>query len=127
MNVRKVINQLQTEYPGKNIIKNNLVNTTEIICEIDPTSVHPDYNLAIVVIDKSKPHYHKRITEVYEVLKGDLIVNKDGKDYVLKPGDKITIHPGEVHFAYGNETWFKVSSKPGWTFSDHILVDEEVV
>ncbi len=124
MNVNGVISRLQIKYPGKNIVKNDINNPTEIICEIDPTSEHPDHNVAIVVLDKSKPHYHEKSTEIYEVLQGKLMVNKNGKEFILNIGEEIVINPTEKHFARGNETWFKVTSTPGWTLEDHILINE---
>jgi hypothetical protein len=124
MNIQKVINQLKKQYPGKKIIKNNPKKPTEIICEIDPTTNHPDYSVAIAVIDKSTSHYHKFLTEEYEILKGKLILVKEGKKYVLKESEKHTIKPGTLHFAVGKETWVRVTAKPGWTKKDHILFDK---
>ena len=121
MNAARIITELQQKYPGKNIIKNDEKNPTEILCEIDPTSEHPEYDVAISVIDYSIPHYHKRSTEEYELIKGKLVVMIDGKKFLLRVGEKITIHPGSVHSARGNETWIKATSRPGWTPEDHIL------
>jgi len=123
MNLEKIIQKLSKKYPGKDIFNNNEERPTEIICEIDPTINHPEYSIAIAIIDKSIPHYHKKITEVYELLKGSLVINIDGQDYKLQQGDKLTIEPGKHHFAIGNETWVKVYSESGWTLEDHILID----
>lgn len=123
MNVKRVIKQLKNEYPLKKIIKNNDNNPTEIICEIDPTEKHPEYDVAIAVIDQSIPHYHKKTTEIYEVLKGELVLTLDGKEALLKKGDKATIKSNTIHSAKGKETWVKAYSKPGWVFKDHILVE----
>lgn len=114
MDTEKVIKQLSEKYPGKKIIKNNEENTTEIICEIEP-------GLAIAVIDKSEPHFHKITREVYELIKGELSVYRDNKEYKLKERDKLAIELGEVHFALGDETWVKVYSGPAWTPEDHFL------
>lgn len=116
-----VIKKLQELYPGKSIVKNNDLHPTEIICEIEPASAHPDYSIAIVVLDKSIPHVHQVTTELYEVLKGELTVTVNNRDHVLQEGDKLTILPGEFHFARGNETWFKTTSSPAWTLGDHII------
>lgn len=124
MNHKKVIEILKQKYPGKKIIKNNGKSPTEIICEIDPTEKHKNYSVAIFVIDQSILHYHKLTTEIYEVIKGNLTVIKNGKKYKLKEGDKLTILPNEVHSALGNGTWAKVTSTPGWTVEDHILSDK---
>lgn len=122
MNANQIINELSKKYPGKKIIRNKEDNPTEIICEIDPAIKHPERSFVIAVIDKSEPHYHKETTETYEVAEGELMINRDGKEYKLKKGDKLTIKPEEVHYAIGNETWVKVYSKPGWIPGDHILI-----
>jgi len=114
MNTEKVINELSQKYPGKKIIKNDEENPTEIICEIES-------GLAVAVIDKSIAHYHRKTTETYEIIKGELIVYKNSIQYKLKEGDKLTINPEEMHYAVGNESWAKVYSKPAWTQKDHII------
>lgn len=124
MNVKEVIKQLKKEYPSRRIIKNSNTNPTEIICEISPTEENPDYSIAIAVIDQSIPHYHKKTTETYEVLRGKLILKIRGKETLLKTGDKVTVRPNTIHSAKGKETWIKVYSKPGWLFRDHILVEK---
>jgi len=121
MNIKKIVTQLQKQYPGKKILKNNEENPTEIICEIDPTKDHPAYDTAIAIIDQSIAHYHKKITETYEILKGKLILTLDGKEITLEEGDKMVIKPNTIHSAKGNETWVKAYSTPGWTLEDHIL------
>jgi mannose-6-phosphate isomerase-like protein (cupin superfamily) len=120
MNVEAVVEELKKIYPGKKIIenKNREGKITEIICEIEPGK---DKSIAIAVVDKSVPHYHKTITEKYEIIRGQLIVNKAGKDYFLQNGDEMTIHPGEVHSAQGQGAWVRVTSTPGWSILDHII------
>lgn len=125
MNLKKVIEDLKTEYPGKEIILDPPENATEIIVEIEPTKDHPEKSLAMAVVGKSKPHYHKKTTEIYEVTRGELNLYIDGKKHVLKEGENMTIEPNTVHYAEGDETWFLTHSKPGWTFEDHILKEEE--
>ena len=44
----------------------------EIICEFDPRDDHPDFSFAMAVIDRSEPHLHKRTTEIYRIVKGEL-------------------------------------------------------
>lgn len=122
MNITKVISRLNNEYPGKNIIKNNKEYPTEIICEIEPTKKHPEYSIAIAVIDQSLPHYHKKTVETYEVMEGELRVVVDGTECKLNTGEKLIIKPESIHSARGNQTIVRVSSKPGWTFEDHILI-----
>ncbi len=114
MDTAKVTQELSQKYPGKKIIKNKGENPTEIICEIEP-------GFAIAVIDKSESHFHKKTTEIYEVTREGLTIYKNNQEYKLQEGDKITIKPGEVHYAIGNETWVKVYSEPAWTLEDHII------
>lgn len=125
MNVKKVLQELQKKYPGKNIIKNDDDNCpTEILCEVEPSSEHPEYSLAVSIIDKSIPHSHKKTKETYKVIKGKLKVYKNSKEFVLNRGDEFVVNPGETHWAKGNETWVECYSEPGWVFEDHILTDK---
>ena len=120
MNKENVVSQLRKEYPEGNIIFNNLDNPTEIICELQQTS--RDSSTAIAVIERSLPHLHKKTTEEYEILKGELKLTVDGKDYLLKKEEMFVIEPNKVHMAQGNETWVKVISTPPWSPEDQILV-----
>ena len=122
MDVKCIVEELSQKYPGKKIILNTQEFTTEIICEIDPTVDHPDRSMAVAVVDKIRPHYHKKLTEVYTIIKGTLTHYLSDKKTILKENDSITILPVNIHWAEGEETWFYVSSTPGWIPEDHILV-----
>lgn len=126
MNVSKVLKQLSIKYPKKKIIKN--INQSgvvcEILCEIEPASSHPEYSLAIAVIDHSPLHIHKNTTEKYKILKGSLRIFKGFKEYNLRSGNEIVIEPGEIHSSIGRETWIEAYSEPGWTIKDHILLHD---
>ncbi|MCL5676156.1 MAG: cupin domain-containing protein [Patescibacteria group bacterium] len=121
MNINKIIDELKTKYPNKNILQNGSP-VTEIVCEIDPASQHSDYSVAIAVAGKSAAHYHKKTTEIYEVIKGILNVYKNNQKIIVKKGQKITIEPGVVHWVEGKETWFRTTSSPGWIVEDHIMI-----
>ena len=109
-------------------IKNSKVEPTEILCEIEPTKEHPEYSLAISVIDKSTPHYHKKLKEGYKIIRGNLILHVDNKVIHLKQGGKHTILPHQIHWAEGNETWIECRATPGWVTEDHILcIDSESI
>jgi len=122
MNAKKVITELSQKYPGKKIIKLPEDNPTEILCEIDPATNHPQKSVAISIIDKSEPHYHKKATETYKVIKGNLSMVIDGQKNKLEAGDSLSIKPRDIHYAIGDETWVEVYSEPGWVPEDHILV-----
>jgi len=120
MNAKKVVEELEKKYPDKKIIKNDDDNPTEILCEVDPSTNHPEHGLAVAVIDKSQPHTHKKSKETYKVTKGKLALFVDGKKHELGEGEKLVIEPGQIHWAKGDETWIECYSEPGWTFKDHI-------
>lgn len=122
MDLKNVLQSLSQQYPKKKIILNSKNNPTEILCEIEPTADHPNYSVAIAVIDKTHPHKHMKTTETYEVIKGQLTLKVDGKIIILNSGEKITINPNQSHQAQGEETWVRVTSKPGWTKSDHLFM-----
>jgi mannose-6-phosphate isomerase-like protein (cupin superfamily) len=121
MNIPNVIEELKKKYPGKKIFLNNRQNCTEILCEVEPTGAHTTYSEAVSVIDKTDAHFHDKTTEIYKVIKGVLTLIVDGRKFVLNDGQSLTISPGQVHEAIGNETWIKCSAKPGWKKSDHHL------
>lgn len=114
MNPSRVCAELAKRYPGKKITvlatKDDIA--TEIICELGG-------GLAIAVIDASQPHYHKKTTETYEVLRGDLSVFKNDEETRLHPGETTTIKPGVIHYAIGDETWVAVTAAPEWNIDDH--------
>lgn len=122
MNVAQVIEHFQQSYPGKTIKKLPEANPTEIICEIDPTSDHPDYDVAVAAIKDSHPHYHRKTTEVYRILKGTIMLRAGDETVILHEGESYTIKPGTVHSARGDFTLLEVTSRPGWTVEDHIIV-----
>jgi len=122
MNVSKVIEDLEKEYPGKAVFKNDEDNTTEILCEVAPSKDHPEYSNAIAVVDKSVPHIHHKTKETYKILKGELTLYVEEEVITLKEGESYVIMPNNVHWAEGAETWIEAYSEPGWTYDDHILV-----
>lgn len=122
MNVKKVVGLLKKKYPGKKIIINTPDNPGEIVCEIDQAEIR---SMAVAVIDRTRLHYHRELTEVYEVTKGKLMMYLDGKKHVVKKGEKIEMRQGVRHYAVGDETWINVYSTPGWKPEDHILVTDE--
>ncbi len=72
MNARKIKKEFAEKYPETTIILLPHDHPREIICEVDPATNHPDHSVAISVIEKSTPHYHKAATEEYEVLSGEV-------------------------------------------------------
>lgn len=55
----------------------------------------------VVDLDGTKPHYHKRSTELYYVLEGDGSIFLDGERSDLTKGSLVHIPPNVVHRAKG--------------------------
>jgi len=49
----------------------------------------------------ARPHYHKRMTEIYLVLEGEGHLELDGDRVPVKPMTAVYIHPGCRHRAVG--------------------------
>ena len=123
MTLNDVLEYFEKNYPNSNVMKLPEDNPLELICEIDPTSAHPDYSVAISAISSSRRHHHALSTEEYEVLSGTVLIEVDGSIRTLYEHEKITIPPGKVHSATSTEGYalVKVTSQPGWQQADHIL------
>jgi len=50
----------------------------------------------------SRPHYHRRTTEIYVVLEGEGFLEADGERIPLRPLTSVMIQPGCVHRAVGD-------------------------
>jgi len=122
--VQQILNSLKEEFPGKAIIPNSEDNPTEILCEIDPSKLHPNYSAAIAYVKKSEPHRHIKSVETYEVEEGELDLYLDGVKKVLKKGQTYTISPGVIHWGEGDWVRIRATSTPGWTMGDHVLVQK---
>lgn len=119
----RIIEELRKKYPGKKAFDLDGRNG-HFVCEVEPTTDHPEYDRAIEVIIASQPHKHLHTTQWYTILKGDLKLHLDNKVIVLHPGDKIAISPNQAHWAESeNECWVEILSKPGWTKEDHITIN----
>lgn len=122
MNVDEVLAFFENVYPGKNVSMLPENEPTEIICEIEPSSEHPEYSVAVASICKSNPHFHRLSAETYLVLEGKLNLHVNNKVLHLNKGDSCTVQPHEIHWAEGNFTLTQVTSRPGWIPEDHIIV-----
>lgn len=94
------------------------------VSEVEPTREHPEYDKAVEIIIKSKPHKHLKIKQEYKVLSGSLKLYVDDKVTELNSGDTFTVSPGTTHWAESDdEAWVEIVSHPGWTKEDHIPVE----
>ncbi len=62
----------------------------------NPASVH-----LVDIMEDARPHYHKRMTELYLVLEGEGHLELDGRRIPVKPMAAILIRPGCRHRAVG--------------------------
>jgi mannose-6-phosphate isomerase-like protein (cupin superfamily) len=58
-------------------------------------------NVSHLMIDDSREHYHKEMTEFYYVLKGQGLMVLDGEGRAIQEGDLILIPPGVRHTSEG--------------------------
>ena len=56
----------------------------------------------------SRPHYHKKMTEIYLILEGEGFMELDGERIPVKPMTSIFIKPGCRHRAVGKMTIINV-------------------
>jgi mannose-6-phosphate isomerase-like protein (cupin superfamily) len=107
--------ELRASYPGCHL--KTAPDQCELVAEISP-------ELAVAIIERSQPHFHRATTEVYRVLKGTLLVARAGMGVVLQAGEEITLEPGQIHqaFGHGEPAWIEVISSPPWCADDHFVV-----
>ena len=56
----------------------------------------------VEITQDSRPHYHKKMTEIYLILEGEGFMELDGQRVPVKPMTSIFIKPGCRHRAVGN-------------------------
>lgn len=80
--------------------------------------------IALSYLKESEPHYHKKTTEWYLVMKGTATAYINKKKIDLKKYDIIMIPPKATHYAKSRgtvELW--VVSYPFWRKTDHYKID----
>ena len=75
--------------------------------ENDVATVH-----LVEIAKDSRPHYHKKMTEIYVVLEGEGYLEADGERIPLKPMTSVMIKPGCVHRAVGKLKIINVPCPP---------------
>lgn len=120
---KRVIKLLNDNYPGKDSYDMD-GRGLHFVCEVEPVSEHPEYDTAVEVIMKSKPHKHLKMTQRYTVLSGCMELHVENEVIQLKVGDKYVITPGKIHWATSDsKSLVELYSVPGWTKEDHIVVE----
>jgi len=78
----------------------------------------------VTITDETKEHHHKKLTECYYILKGEVAVEIDGKTENMEQGSLIMIYPNTKHKArkIGREdAEILVVCCPPWSEEDEIL------
>jgi len=122
---RRILQVLREKYPGKEAFDLD-GRGLHFVCEVEPTTDHPEYDRAVEVIIQSRPHKHLKTTQEYTILSGTLELYVEDEVVALKLGDKYTIEPDTIHWAKSSdECWLEIYSTPGWTKEDHIVVTQD--
>ena len=120
----RVLQLLRDKYPNRDSYDLD-GRGLHFVCEVEPVSEHPEYDTAIEVIIKSKPHKHLKMTQRYTVLEGSMDLYVDDEEVHLEKGDQYVIVPGRVHWATSDgKSLVELYSVPGWTKEDHIVVGD---
>lgn len=118
----RILGKLRTMYPGANAFDVD-GRGQHFACEVEPTSYHPEYDLAVEIIVSTLPHKHLKSSQKYTVIEGELELHVDDQIVILKPNDTYTVLPGKVHWSKSpGECLVEEVSRPGWTKEDHIAV-----
>jgi mannose-6-phosphate isomerase-like protein (cupin superfamily) len=119
----RVIKMLTAKYPGKESYDLD-GRGLHFVCEVEPVSEHSEYDTAVEIIIKSKPHKHLKMTQRYTVLNGSMELHVEDEVIHLKERDTYVITPGKVHWATSDgKSLVELYSVPGWTKEDHIVVE----
>jgi mannose-6-phosphate isomerase-like protein (cupin superfamily) len=106
-------------------------NPTQITCgtmrKLTGSNDFKDMDVVHVTItDPTKKHFHKKLTEIYYVLKGSIDVEVDQEVEHLKKDQMIMIFPNTNHKAWKTseeDAEILVVCCPPWTEEDEILVE----
>lgn len=126
MNIQKITQQLQYEYPGKKITVDDTNHPAEIIGDIEPAHEHSLYSAQVCVINETAAHYHKKTAHIYYVLRGTLVLFVNDTKYTLQEDEFAVVEPGQLHWTKGNETWVELYSEPGVSREDTFIPTEKI-
>ena len=122
---KSAVNELKDRFPGANIVALPPDEPREGIAEVEPTEEHPEYSVAVALIERSKAHHHNRSTETYRVLGGSMMLFVGDEVVPLAEGQTYVIKPGILHSVIVKPplkpALVEVTSEPGWSQDDHIL------
>jgi mannose-6-phosphate isomerase-like protein (cupin superfamily) len=107
------------------VINQNKVKSIENVCgTIKELYSSPDLSLSIAAITgKSTPHMHKKMEEIYFVLKGEGEIFIGDESEIIKRGDLVAIPKNKFHYIQagkGKTIEIMVATHPGFDPDDVI-------
>lgn len=84
---------------GQTDIERSLCGTRRRLLSRDDSNVAAWAH--VVEMDGSRPHFHRRATELYYVLEGEGTITLDGEEAAIQAGAIVHIPPGVVHGTSG--------------------------
>ncbi len=78
----------------------------------------------VEILEDAKPHYHKKMTEIYLILEGSGHLEMDGEKIPVQPMTAVYIPPGCVHRAVGKMKLINIPV-PAFDPSDEYVVPGE--
>ena len=99
----------------------------EVIYEIVTAEDTLSFGIVMVLLTKSRPHFHTHIREKYVLIGGSLIVHIDDECVMLtRPMDEVDIPINMTHWAEslnpGTPAQILLITTPAWTKEDHHTV-----
>jgi len=85
-------------FPGKEKHAKDVIWKPPLGSERCPVQVMKDVEVAVFNQHAYQDrHYHKFGTEIYDVLEGEMLIEVEGTNYRLAPGDMMVVNFGAVH------------------------------
>jgi quercetin dioxygenase-like cupin family protein len=85
-------------YPEKEVESEHIEWNPPASLEKCVVQVTGNIEIAVFIQHASQDrHWHKIGTEIYTVLEGEMKIEVEGQDFVLRAGDTIVVNPGAIH------------------------------
>ncbi|RDC66244.1 cupin domain-containing protein [Adhaeribacter pallidiroseus] len=113
------------ENPGRTIVNPIFKDTATFIKRaVETDGKYSECEVTLLPGGKNVPHIHRKYSETFTALEGNLGVKAGGKTVILKPGETFTVPIGVVHYFFnpGPETIrFNLVLSPGFEGFEYML------
>ncbi len=110
---------------NSSLYKKKVENPNETVYEVITAEDDLGWGMVYADFGESEAHYHKKISETYIVLEGELeVIFGENDIHHLKTGESIFIKPGQIHQARslgGKPVRIAAFTFPAWYPEDHII------